>query len=390
MDALARQLRVTCDLANNATPHGSLVLERREAALPWRLRRFSVLNILRANLRLDSTAFRHALRLSACVTAADALGRTLGWYRPYWLPLTVTVVLRPDFSSTFSRGVLRLAGTLAGLGLATWLFHALPRTMPVEIGLVMAATFILRWAGPAHYGVLAMSVSELVVLLVALTGIEPRLVILARARNTALGGGLALLAYWLWPTWERSQVGEIFARMLDAYRRHTELLARAVSGETPELTAALDRTRAECRVTRTNLEASVDRLAAEPATTPGERDRWQAMLASSHAFAYPMITLHAGVLAAPDSLRPLGGEPAFREFAEKVALSLEGLAAAVRGADIKPLEFPDLREAHYRLTHSGQPMAARHTLISVETDKMVNSLNTLREQVLKGNTGQCP
>jgi hypothetical protein len=31
--------------------------------------------------------------------------------------------------------------------------------------------------------------------------------------------------------------------------------------------------------------------------------------------------------------------------------------------------------------NSGEAAAAKHTLVAVETDKMVNSLNTLREQV---------
>ena len=178
----------------------------------------------------------------------------------------------------------------------------------------MAATFILRWTGPAHYGVLAMSVSELVVLLVALTGIEPGQVIMARARNTAARRRVALLAYWLWPTWERTQVGEIFARMLDAYRKHFELITRAFSGESAELTAALDRSRSAARLSRTNLEASVDRLAAEPATTPDERDRWQAMLASSYILAHSIIMLHASLLAAPDSLRAPRAKPGVPGF----------------------------------------------------------------------------
>ncbi len=383
MDALTRQLRITFDLANHATPSGSLAFARSEAAIPWRLRAGGGLATLRANLNLRSTTFRHALRLSVCVTAADALGRSLGWNRPYWLPLTVAVVLKPDFSSTYSRGVLRLAGTFAGLGLATALFHLLPQSLPVEIGLIVAATFILRWTGPAHYGVLAMSVSELVVLLVALTGIQPAQVIMARARNTAIGGLLALLAYWLWPTWERSQVSEIFARMLEAYRLHFEFIARAFAGGSEELTDAIDRSRTAARLARTNFEASVDRLAAEPATPPAERDRWQAILASSHILAHCIIMFHASLFAAPEKLRPLGQNRAFQDFVRRISLTLESLAAILRGADPKSIQFPDLREAHYRLARAGEPMAGRHSLITVESDKMVNSLNTLREQVLR-------
>ena len=375
MDALARQLRIILGLAGNATPAGRDQYARTEAARPWWMRPGSW-TTLRANLHFRSTAFRHALRLSACVTAADAFGRMMGWGRPYWLPLTVTVVLKPDFSSTFSRGVLRLAGTFVGLFVATILFHALPQTPAVEIALIMAATFLLRWSGPAHYGVLAMCVSELVVLLVALTGVAPGDVILLRARNTALGGALALLAYWLWPTWEKTQVAEHFARMLDAYRDHFALMARAFAGEDAE--AALDRTRTVVRLARTNLEASVDRLAGEPATKPSEREHWIAMLASTHIFANALIALHAGLLAAPESLRPLGKSAPFRHFARAVGATLERIAAALRGG--APGDFPDLRRAHYDLVHSGDPMAARHTLASVETDKIVNALNTLREQ----------
>ena len=46
--------------------------DRREAAQPWRLRLAGVLAVLRANLTLDSAAFRHALRLAVCVVIADA------------------------------------------------------------------------------------------------------------------------------------------------------------------------------------------------------------------------------------------------------------------------------------------------------------------------------
>jgi len=383
MDALARQLRVIFDLANHATPSGSIAFAQREAARPWRLRASGGFNTIRANLSLQSTAFRHALRLAACVAAGDAIGRGLSWNRPYWLPLTVCVVLKPDFSSTFSRGMLRLLGTFAGLGIATALFHWLPQNIPVEIALIMAVTFILRWTGPAHYGVLAMSVSELVVLLVALTGVQPEQVIMARARNTFLGGILALLAYSLWPTWERTQVAEIFARMLDAYRIHLDLITRAFAGDAPESAPSFDRTRSASRLARTNLEASVDRLSAEPATSPAERGRWQAMLASSHIFAHSLIMFHASLLAAPDSLLSLGKNETFKLFVHDVLETLRDLAALLRGAHPATLSFPDLREAHYQLLRSGEPMAAPHSLIAVEADKMVNSLNTLREQILR-------
>ena len=63
----------------------------------------------------------------------------------------------------------------------------------------------MRWFGPANYGLSAVAISGVVVLLVALTGVDPQPAIEARAINTSIGGGLAMVAYLAWPTWERTR-----------------------------------------------------------------------------------------------------------------------------------------------------------------------------------------
>ncbi len=165
--ALAGQLRAAVSLASHSIGAGQRAFERLEARKPWTLRLASSLAILRANLSLHSTAFRHALRLACCIAIGVSLGRGMGLLRPYWIPMTIAIVLKPDFSSTFSRGVLRLAGTYVGLILATGLFHLVSPTAALQIALVAAFTFLLRCFGPANYGILTTAVSALVVLLVA-------------------------------------------------------------------------------------------------------------------------------------------------------------------------------------------------------------------------------
>ncbi len=96
---------------------------QREAAMPLRLRVGAWIEILRANLSFRSAVFRHALRLSIGVGLADALGHSISWDRTYWIPMTVAVILKPDFTTTVSRGALRLLGTVTGLMLATVLYH---------------------------------------------------------------------------------------------------------------------------------------------------------------------------------------------------------------------------------------------------------------------------
>ena len=378
MDALAGQLRAALDLVR-ACP-----AERRRplrapggGAAPSPALR-GTLAILRANLSLQSAACRHAIRLAVCVAIGEALGQSLGLTRAYWAPMTVAIVLKPDFSATFSRGVLRLAGTFVGILIATALFHLLPLGSGLEVALIGAFTFAARAFGPANYGIAATAITALVVLLVALTGVAPNQVILARGINTALGGAVALLAYAIWPTWERKQIAEALAQLLDGYAVYFHGVHSAYNRAATTSPRDLDRLRLAGRRARSNLEASVDRLSAEPGTTREHMRILGGVLANSHRLTHAFMALEAGLSASPAA----APRPAFHEFAEDVELTLKSLASGLRGSPVNAAALPDLREDHDLLLRADETGAARHTLVNVETDRVVNSLNTLTEDVL--------
>jgi uncharacterized membrane protein YccC len=379
MDALNGQLRSALDLAANATATGQADFAKQQAQQPWWLRFSGVLATLRANLNLQSSAFRHAVRLAALVAIGNTLERAFYWHRSYWLPMTIVLVLKPEFTTTFTRGVLRIGGTIVGLFLATALFRFLPESVPLQIVLIFIFTLLLRWVGPANYGIFAVAISALVVLLIAITGVSPKEVIWARGLNTAAGGALALLAYWMWPTWERTQVSERIAEMLDAYREYFHSLAETYTRNGSESANELDRVRLGARMARTNLEASIDRLSAEPGTTAKQINQLNALLASSHRFVHALMALDAGWLHTA-AVRP---REAFHTFAMHVEKTLDLLSAALRGKRVQLKEFPDLREDHHVLLQSGDQKIERYALVNVEADRIVNSLNTLREQVLE-------
>ena len=378
MDALNGQLRAAVDLTANATPAGQAAFAKQEAKQPWSLRFSGLLATLSANLNLQSSVLRHAVRLAVMVAIGNGLERAFYWHRSYWLPMTIALVLKPEFTTTFSRGLLRIAGTIVGLFLATALFRFLPDSATVQIVLIFVFTLLLRWVGPANYGIFAVAISALVVLLIAITGVSPKEVIWARGINTAAGGALALLAYWIWPTWERTQVSDRIAEMVDAYRVYFHSLAEAYVRNETRSARELDRLRLRARLARTNLEASIDRLGAEPGTTTEQMNHLNALLASSHRFVHALMALDAAWL----HTSAVPARPAFRTFAADVEKTLELLAAALRGKHVHLNEFPDLREDYHVLVQSGDPKIERYALVNVEADRIVNSLNTLREQVM--------
>src|SRR2546430_8629448 len=165
------------------------------------------------------------------MAVGNAIGREFDWRRSYWIPMTIVLVLKPEFAVTFTRGVLRVTGTILGLLLATALFHFLPIHVATEIIMIGVFTFLMRWIGPANYGVFAVMISALVVLLLTINGVSPKEVILARGLNTAVGGVLALLAYLAWPTWERSRVGDNVAAVARAYGKYFFAGAKACHGK---------------------------------------------------------------------------------------------------------------------------------------------------------------
>jgi uncharacterized membrane protein YccC len=292
--------------------------------------------------------------------------------------MTIVLVLKPDFTSTFSRGLLRIGGTFAGLLIATALFYFFPSSVAMLIVSIFVFTFLLRWVGPANYGIFAVAVTALVVLLLAITGVSPSEVIVPRGLNTAVGGALALIAYWIWPTWERKGIPERIAQALDGYREYFQELLKAYRGMPPGTAADLDRMRSKARLGRSNLEAAIDRLAAEPGTTAEQMNHLNAKLAALHRFIHALLALDAGLLQTP-AVKP---RAEFLVFAADLEKTLQMLAARLRGQRVASRDFPDLREDHTRLVQAGNEAVERYALVNVEADRITNSVNTLREQIL--------
>jgi uncharacterized membrane protein YccC len=377
MDALVGQLRSAVRSVSETTPAGFEALASRDARQPWPRRITGSLAIVRANLTLQSSAFRHAIRMAMCLAIGEMVAHRLHNGRSYWLAMTIVLVLKQEFATTFTRGLLRIGGTILGLLLATGLFHFLAPGVALKVVLVGILVFLLRWAGAANYGVFTMAVSALIVVMVAFTGVSPKAVILVRGEMTCLGGVIALAAYLAWPTWERTRVALLLAQMLDAYRAYFHAVAEAHRQSNSSSEAGLNRARMAGRLARSNVEASAERLRLEPGTLSHQIALLTAMLANSHRFVRAVMALETV---------PVGSTPVrleFRDFAHDVEKTVELLAAALRGHKLPVHLLPDLREDHHRLVRAPRSETARYALVNEETDRMTNSLNTLKEQVLQ-------
>jgi uncharacterized membrane protein YccC len=369
--ALCGQLRAAEELSRARLGHG-----RPRTAGGWAaLRRFATLGsrsplaVLRANLDLGSPALRHGLRLGAALAVGVALARGLEIPHGYWVPLTVIFVLRPDYGETFSRGAQRYAGTALGAGVATLLAAALAPggyVLAALVGLMAWGMFAFFYA---NYALFTAAITAMIVFLVAFSAVSPYVAVLNRLEATAIGAALAMAAYAVWPTWERSTAGESVARLLGGQREYARSVLGGVVDPPAFDPAATRRARMASRLARTNAEASLARLAADPASQRREAGRFIGLLASTRRAAAALLALEAclqdGAVRPTPELEPLA-----REVDETLARLVDSARGAARGGRVIALSA--LRATQRRLVDAIGPGE-----IARETDRLVDALDTL-------------
>lgn len=366
--ALSGQLAAAVRNANWAGSRGELRAAAAETPLPAALRSNSARATLRANLTPHSVAFRHAVRSAVTLTATLFVARELQLPHGYWLPMTAAIVLRPDFAATFNFGLLRVVGTVLGLVLTTLLLHITPHDAWAHLALMAVLCMAFRYLATAHYGVAVAALTGTVVILLSFEGVNSSDAVMDRVINTALGSGMALLAYVLWPTWERGRARAALSDMLDAYADYLHALAR------PERRDGRREARTAARTARSNAQASLDRMRAEPATPPALLELANALFANGNRLARTAMTLEA-LIDDHDSLPETAEMCAFVDHA---ATALHEIAAALR-AQRAPERLPDLRSlqrTYAALLGMAEDRQAAELLTRI-SDRLVDNINTL-------------
>ena len=339
--SLAGQLRSLVRNSDWASSRGEIRAELAEARLPAALRPGNPLQTLRANLGLSSVAMRHAIRCAACLGVAVACERAMEIPHGVWIPMTAAIVLKPDFGGTLRFGLLRVAGTFAGLLLTTLVVHYAVDDVPLALLLMAVLCLGFRMLAQVNYGLGVAMLTGMIVLLMSFEGIAAGDAIHMRVLGTLLGSALALVAYLLWPTWEGRRANLALAKLIDSYRAHIN----AVLGND---IAALHETRTAARAARTSVLASLERLRAEPKRAPARAElaATESFLANAHRLIRTSLSLEA-VLRDEGALPQL---PELVDFARQVDAALTAIAEALRVGKPAPLQSP--RPAERRLAEA--------------------------------------
>jgi uncharacterized membrane protein YccC len=213
----------------------------------------------------DSRAF--AVRLALCMSIAEVARQLLPTSRPYWVLLTVAIVLKPDFGSVFGRAVQRGAGTLLGVLIGSALLALLPRSPWLLVAMALFAA-VLPWARAANFGLFSVFQTPVILLMLELALPSGEGLVLERLTDTLIGCGIVLVfGYLLWPQTWRAPLDQALrdaALALDAF------VEAAFTG------SPADRRRARRRNYRalTELQTQLQRRLAEPPPISNRAAAW--------------------------------------------------------------------------------------------------------------------
>jgi hypothetical protein len=163
--------------------------------------------------RSSVAAWRYGLRLALCISLAQAVISLVPVPRSYWVPLTVTFVLKPDFGSVFSRSVLRVTGTVPGLMIAAAVLAGVPRGW-WDLPVVFVLASLVPALTPRGYGHQTAAITPLILLLSNTLSHQGTAVLIPRLLDSMIGCLITLVAgYLLWPESWHTRAG---ARVADA------------------------------------------------------------------------------------------------------------------------------------------------------------------------------
>ncbi|MER6672245.1 FUSC family protein [Streptomyces sp. NPDC000983] len=174
------------------------------------------------NVALSAASWRYGLRLALCIGAAQVLVSTVPVPRSYWVALTITFVMKPDFGSVFSRALLRALGTVAGLVVAAAVLSQVPRGWwDVPVMLVLAP--LIPALTPRGYGYQTAAITPVIMLLSDTLNHQGTGLLLPRLVDSLTGCAIALVAgYLLWPESWHTRVGDRLADAVADTARYVE------------------------------------------------------------------------------------------------------------------------------------------------------------------------
>ncbi|MFD5617665.1 FUSC family protein [Streptomyces yangpuensis] len=320
--ALDAALRHAAAVVHLADPDPSNVDDRlgRPAALRVRAKRAV------RDMMLSEASWRYGLRLALCIGLAQSLVSVVEVERSYWIALTVTFVLKPDFGSVFSRALLRALGTAIGLVVAAAVLAEVPRGW-WDVPVMMVLGALIPVFSAKGYAFQTAAITPVILLLSDLLNHQGFDLIRPRLLDSLIGCAITLTAgYLLWPESWHTRIGDRLADTVDDAARYLERAFAPAADDAALAAARTARLQARRRLYRdlSGVRSEFQRALTEPPPTGTRAAAW-----------WPLVVAVERIVDASTAARVRvnhGAPPPAAEEVAGLARQLRELAGRVRSS----------------------------------------------------------
>ncbi len=246
--------------------------------------------LLIRNLSFKSAIFKHALRLGVAVMVGYGIGVFFDFQNPYWILLTLIVIMRPSYGLTKSRSKERIIGTLIGGTIATGIVFITQNTYVFAIlgigSLVMALSMLQK-----NYKTAATFITLSVVFIYAIIRPDVLTVIQFRVIDTLIGAGISTVAMlFLWPAWEFMDIKSSIEKSISANRVFLSEIINQYHKK-GELPTTFKLSRKNAFLEMSNLSAAFQRMTQDPKSKQKNLEKIYELVVLNHTFLSSLASL---------------------------------------------------------------------------------------------------
>lgn len=254
--------------------------------------------VLAENFNMRSPIFKHSLRLAVMTMIGYGVGMVFSVQNPYWILLTIIVIMRPTFGLTKTRSKERTIGTLIGGALAVGIVLLTQNTtiygILAIVSLVIAFSMVQR-----NYKAAATFITLSVVFIYALLQPDIFNVIQYRVTDTLIGAGLATLGnLFLWPAWEIQSMQNTLLETIKANRIYLEEII-GYYNKKGTVSSEYKVARKKTFLEMSDLSAAFQRMTQEPKSQQKSLDKIYEIVVLNHNFLSSLASLSTYILNNP-------------------------------------------------------------------------------------------
>ena len=307
-------------------------------------------SLILRNLSFRSTIFKHSLRLAVTVVLGYGVGLFFHFQNPYWIMLTIIVIMRPSYGLTKTRTKDRIIGTLIGAALASGLVFLISN--PYVFGALGVCSLVIAFSMvQKNYKASATFITLSVIFIYAILQPDIIKVIQFRVIDTIIGAILSYTAMrWLWPAWSFMDIGDHIKDSLVANTAFFKSISSYYEKK-GAIPTSLKINRKEAFLQTSNLSAAFQRMAQEPESKQNHIDDIYELVVINHSFLSSLASLssyiqnHITTEASDD----------FKLISEKINANLNKVCSQLKVINFEVTK-PNIKTKTYTTNHFEFPI----------------------------------